>query len=80
MSFRQREVTTRHIEFLVPTGSNAKDFDMAWLAARDRWQGLNPPRADRPGYAAPPDDWATVIATDDYVIIRITVTDVEVTS
>lgn len=62
----RREHQLRIIEHTAPLGGCASDLGKAWDPAEREWKTLNPGRDL-------PDDWATVHADDDYLIIRITV-------
>jgi hypothetical protein len=62
----RREHSVRVIEHTAPLGGCASDLGKAWGAAEREWKLLNPDRSL-------PDDWATVHADDDSLIIRIEV-------
>lgn len=65
-----REVITRHLEYRVPLGDPATEIELALRVARQAWQDAYDGNGN---LSCCPDDYATVTADDECVIIRVKV-------
>ncbi len=65
-TYTWREVVTRRVEYAVPSGSPAGEFDKTWAAARGDYRQRNG-LAD--AATSLPDHWARVEARDEEVVI-----------
>ncbi len=72
-NFSRRERITKHIEYLVPLGDVIGEFDKA---DRTAWNERCRLRGEDPETTRRWDDWATVHADDEHVIIRFEITEV----
>ena len=64
--WNRREITIQHIEYTLRLGTPIGEARKAMHAAGQEWERLNPGQT-------PAEDWATVTADDEHLIIRIEV-------
>ena len=67
--YDRREYTTRTIEYSVPDGTYATEFNKAWISAAAEYRRITGLSAD----AEMPAEWVRVYALDDGVVLRITI-------